>query len=313
VKDTATAFAPGSVSNVACGFDIMGFALQGPGDRVTVRRSSKPGVRIAGIRPAGLRLPEDPSRNTAGAPVIAMLAASGAGTGLDIEIEKGLPVGSGIGSSAASAVAAAVACNEVLGTGYGPEELLLFAIEGERIASGATHVDNLAPCLWGGFVLVRGYDPIDVVHLHVPENLWCTVVCPSIEIRTEEARRLLPQTIPLCDVVAQTGNAAGLVAGLMMSDYDLISRSLHDRIAEPARARLIPGFAGMKQAALQAGALGCSISGSGPAIFALSASESAARRAASAMSDVVRSNGLDHQSIVSKISQPGARVVGVNE
>jgi homoserine kinase len=238
-----------------------------------------------------------------------MLEASGAGTGLEIEIDKGLPIGSGIGSSAASAVAAAVACNEVLGTAFGMDELLRFAIEGERIASKATHVDNLAPCLWGGFVLVRGYDPIDVVQIPVPENLWCTVVCPSIEIRTEEARRLLPPAVPLRDVVAQTGNAAGLVAGLMKGDFGLISRSLHDKIAEPARSALIPGFAQMKLAALNAGSLGCSISGSGPAVFALSGSEDDARRAGSAMGDVVCAQKLEHQLFVSRISRAGARLL----
>ena len=305
----ATAFAPASVSNVACGFDIMGFALSEPGDRVTVRRTPERGVRIVRISPEGLALPVDPARNTAGAPVIAMLAASGAATGLEIEIDKGLPVGSGIGSSAASAVAAAVACNEVLGTSYGMDDLLHFAIEGERIASKATHVDNLAPCLWGGFVLVRGYDPIDVIHLPVPESLWCTIVCPSIEIRTEEARRILPQMVPLRDVVAQTGNAAGLVAGLMKGDFALIGRSLHDRIAEPVRAGLIPGFAEMKQAALDAGVLGCGISGSGPAIFALSSSEVTARRSASAMGEVVRSHLLAYESYISRISSRGARLV----
>jgi homoserine kinase len=309
VIQSATAFAPGSVSNVACGFDIMGFALDGPGDCVTVRRTREPGVRIVKIRPDGRGLPVDPARNTAGAPVIAMLEASGAGTGLEIEIDKGLPIGSGIGSSAASAVAAAVACNEVLGTAFCMDELLRFAIEGERIASKATHVDNLAPCLWGGFVLVRGYDPIDVVRIPVPENLWCTVVCPSIEIRTEEARRLLPPAVPLRDVVAQTGNAAGLVAGLMKGDFGLISRSLHDRIAEPARSALIPGFAQMKLAALNAGSLGCSISGSGPAVFALSGSEDDARRAGTAMGDVVRAQRLEHQLFVSRISGDGARLL----
>ena len=309
MKESTTAFAPASVSNVACGFDIMGFALEEPGDRVTVRRASERGVRIVGIHPEGLTLPYDAASNTAGAPVIAMLEASGADTGLEIEIHKGLPVGSGIGSSAASAVAAALACDRVLGTEYTHEKLLDFALAGERIASRATHVDNLAPCLWGGFVLVRGYDPIDVVRLSVPEDLWCTVVCPSLEIKTEEARRLLPQMVPLRDVVAQTGNAAGLVAGLISGDFGLIGRSLQDRIAEPARAGLIPGFAEMKKAALEAGALGCSISGSGPALFALSASQGVARAAGLAMGRELQTRSLDHQLFVSRISPRGACII----
>jgi homoserine kinase len=309
MKDSATAYAPASVSNVACGFDIMGFALDGPGDRVTVRRSERPGVRIVDVRPKGIKLPTDPAQNTAGAPVLAILAACGGSPGLEIEIEKGLPIGSGIGSSAASAVAAAVACNEVLGTGFGLDELLAFAVEGERVASKATHVDNVAPCLWGGFVLVRGYDPIDLVHLPPPSGLWCAVVCPSIEIRTDEARRLIPQMIPLKDVIAQTGNAAGLVAGILKGDFGLISRSLHDRIAEPARAGLIPGFHEIKRAALESGSLGCSISGSGPALFALCSSEALARRSGAAMADVLQARGLPYQLYLSAISSVGAHLV----
>jgi homoserine kinase len=297
------------VSNVACGFDIMGFALTEPGDRVTVRAVRDAGVRITRIGPAGVSLPADPARNTAGAPVMAMLAATRATTGLEVEIEKGLPVGSGIGSSAASAVAAAVACNEVLESGFDHHALLRFALEGERIASKATHVDNLAPCLWGGFVLVRGYDPVDIVHLPVPDRLWCAVLCPALEIRTDEARRILPQLIPLRDVVAQTGNAAGLVAGLMTENYGLIGRALHDRIAEPARAALIPGFEEIKRGAMDSGALGCSISGSGPAVFALAASEGAARAAASAMGEAARAHQLDHWSIICRIPRQGARIV----
>ena len=304
-----SAFAPASVSNVACGFDIMGFALDGPGDTVTVRFTSAPGVRIGKISGLASSLPMDPAQNTAGGPVLALLKLCPTRLGVEIDIHKGLPIGSGIGSSAASAVAAAVACNALLEAGLSTEELMPFAVEGERIASGAVHVDNVSPSLLGGFVLVRGYNPVDVVRICTPANLWCTIVHPHLEIQTKESRKLLPNTIPLADVIKQTGNAAGLIAGLMSGDFGLISRSLHDVIAEPVRQRAIPGFAEMKKAALDTGALGCSISGSGPSLFALSTSEETARNIGSAMCHVLATTGCAHTVFVSGINRTGARVV----
>ena len=237
------AYAPASVSNVACGFDIMGFALDQPGDRVTVRFTAGGNVTIRSITGCTSSLPMDATKNTAGAPVIEMLKHCGIRRGVEIEIRKGLPAGTGIGSSAASAVAATVACNALLDAGLSKEELLTFALHGEKIASGGIHVDNLSPSLWGGFVLVRGYDPPDIVQIPTPAALWCVIIRPHMEIQTRESRRILPKTVPLSDVVRQTGNAAGLVAGLMSGDFGLISRSLHDVIAEPARRHLVPSFA----------------------------------------------------------------------
>ncbi len=317
-----SAFAPASVSNVASGFDIMGFALESLGDTVTVRITPTPGVRIGKITGTPVALPMEVDRNTAGPPVLAVLeryqaarhSASSAGfdlrkQGIEIDIDKGLPIGSGIGSSAASAVAAAVAADALLGARLSPEELLECSVEGEKLASGAVHVDNLAPSLYGGFILVRGYNPIDVVRIKPPESLWCTILYPHIEIMTIEARKILPQTVPLRDVITQTGNAAGLVAGLLTGDLGLISRSLNDVIAEPARAHLIPGFQEIKRAALAAGALGCSISGAGPSLFALSASRRSAEMAADAMSKVLRGIGCRHSHLVSGICRAGARIV----
>jgi homoserine kinase len=303
------AFAPASVSNVACGFDIMGFALDEPGDIVTVRFSQSPGVCIKAIHGISSNIPMDSSGNTAAAPVAALLRSNGTKLGVEIEIQKGVPVGGGIGSSAASAVAAAVACNQLLEMQLTRDELLPFAVEGEKIASEAVHVDNLAPSLWGGFVLVRGYHPIDVVHIPVPQSLWCTVIHPEIEIRTKESRKLLPLSVPLGDLITQTGNAAGLVAGLLQEDFGLIGRSLQDVVAEPARRHMIPGFEVIKGAALGAGALGCSISGSGPSVFALSKGEETARRVGDAMSGVLASLGCSHRIYVSGISRTGARVI----
>jgi homoserine kinase len=295
---------------VACGFDIMGFALDEPGDTVTLRFSKTPGVRIGKITGNASALPMEAERNTAGAPVIALLKHCRTRLGVEIDIHKGLPVGSGIGSSAASAVAAAVACNELLDASLSKEDLLPFALEGEKIASDAIHVDNLSPCLWGGFILVRGYHPIDIVPIHVPQALWCTIIHPHLEIRTKESRKTLPRVIPLEDVVTQTGNAAGLIAGLMSEDFGLISRSLRDVISEPARRHLIPGFQEMKAAALAAGALGCSISGSGPSLFALATSKEAAERIGQAMGSELDLIGYPHSIIVSGINRTGARIIG---
>ncbi|HMK37841.1 MAG TPA: homoserine kinase [Bacteroidota bacterium] len=309
MKKEATAFAPASVSNVSCGFDIMGFALEGAGDTVTARLSPNPGVRIGRITGSRSPLPEDASKNTAGPPVLALLCRCDPGTGVELDINKGIPVGGGLGSSAASAVAAVLAADALLGTGLPREELLALAIEGEKIASGAVHVDNLSPCLWGGFILVRGYHPIDIVPLRVPGSLWCAVISPEIEIRTDHARRILPKAVPLQDVITQTGNAAGLVAGMFAGDYRLISRSLRDVIAEPAREHLIPGYARMKEAALAQGALGCGISGSGPSLFAFSASRREAGLIASAMGSVLDAMACPYATLVSPVGAEGARIV----
>ena len=303
------AYAPASVSNVACGFDIMGFALDQPGDQVTVRFTRGRNVTIRSITGCTSTLPMDAARNTAGAPVIEMLKHCGTRQGVEIEIHKGLPAGTGIGSSAASAVAAAVACDALLGTGLSKTELLGFALHGERIASGGTHVDNLSPSLWGGFILVRGYDPPDIVQIPVSAPVWCVIIRPHMEIRTSDARRILPESVPLRDVVRQTGNAAGLVAGLMSGDFDLISRSLHDVIAEPARRHLVPSFSEMKAAALETGALGCSLSGSGPAVFALATSRELAGRIGTSMGAVLDRISCPHSIIVSGINSTGARVI----
>jgi homoserine kinase len=303
------AFAPASVSNVACGFDIMGFALDQPGDIVTLRFSGPPGVRVKSVSGTSAPISLDPLKNTAAAPVAALLKHNGTKTGVEIEINKGIPVGGGIGSSAASAVAAAVACNELLGMNLTKDELLPYAVEGEKIASGAIHVDNLSPCLWGGFILVRGYHPIDLVHIRVPKDLWCTVIHPDIEIRTKESRKLLPREVPLDDLITHTGNAAGLIAGLLQGDFGLIGRSLQDVVAEPARKHTIPGFDAMKEASLRAGAFGCSISGSGPSLFALSKTEETAQKVGEAMGKVLDSLQCSHTMFVSGICRKGARVI----
>ncbi|MEI7812524.1 MAG: homoserine kinase [Ignavibacteria bacterium] len=302
-------FAPASVSNIACGFDIMGFAINEPGDEVVLRIKSTPGVVITLITGDGGKLPLDAEKNTAGAPVIAMLNHLETDCGIEIEIHKKMPLGSGLGSSAASAVAAAFAMNELLDAGLSKNELLYFALEGEKIASGAIHADNVAPCLWGGFVLIRGYNPIDVIEIETPKDLYCTVIHPHIEINTKESRMLLPKEVPLKSAITQWGNTAGLIAGLMKSDYALISRSLEDVIIEPVRAVTIPHYYELKQAALSAGALGCNISGSGPSVFALSGSIDNAEKAGRDMQAILDSSGLHSEIYVSEINQQGPRIL----
>lgn len=305
--DSVRAFAPATVSNVGPGFDIFGFALAAPGDEAVVSFHSSPGVVVAAIHGDGGRLPLDPRRNTAGVAVEALRRAVGEGRGLRIELFKNLPLGSGMGSSAASAAAAVFSANELLGRPLSPRELLPFCLEAERAACGSGHADNAAPSLLGGFVLVRGTLPLDVVELPVPAGLHCALVHPRLEIRTADARRVLPHMVPLADAVRQWGNVAGLTAGLLQGDMDLLRRSLRDVIVEPARAGLLPHYHPVRAAALDAGALGCGISGSGPAMFALADSLETAGRASAAMANACRETGLACEQHVSPLGQPGAR------
>ncbi len=307
--DGITAFAPATVSNVACGFDVLGFALDAPGDEVTARFAPS-GVRIDDIVNDRGRLPRDGAKNTAGVAAQALLAHVGEARGIALTIRKGLPLSSGLGGSAASAVAAVVAVDALLGSQLPIETLLACAFEGERLAAGAAHADNIAPCLYGGFVLVRSAVPPDIVRLPVPADLAAVVVHPDIEIETARARALLGSTVPLADAVQQWANLGALVDALHRGDFDLLSRSLVDTIAEPRRAPLVPGLAAIKRAAADAGALGCSLSGSGPSLFALCRGGDVARRVAAAMTDAVRHHMPgEPQTYVASIAPRGARVV----
>lgn len=250
------------------------------------------------------------TKNTAGVALIQMLEQlQQPSAGLSLEIEKKMPLGSGLGSSAASSVAAVVAANELLGRPFSRKELLPFVVEAEGVASGTPHADNVAASLLGGFILVRSNDPLDVISLDVPRQLHATVIHPHIEIRTEDTRMILRKQVSLAKAVNQWGNVGALVAGLLKSDYDLIGRALHDEIVEPIRSVLIPGYDQIKQAALQAGALGCSISGSGPSIFALSRSREDAQNIGEAMRQAVSAIGLESDLYISKVNSRGATVV----
>ncbi|HEX2463653.1 MAG TPA: homoserine kinase [Thermoanaerobaculia bacterium] len=308
----ATAFAPATVSNVACGFDVLGFAVATVGDRVTATVTPRPGVVISRIDGAGATITLDPYGNCAGVAAATLLeGAQVEGRGLELAIEKGIAPGSGLGSSAASAVAAVVAANAALGLGLPLPRLLAFALEGERIASGGVlHGDNVAPCLYGGLVAVRSLDPLDIIPIPVPDGLCCALVRPHIEIKTSESRALLGNAIPLSTAVVQWANLAGLIAGLFRGDWDLIARSLEDVVAEPVRGHQVPAFREIKQAALDAGALGASLSGSGPAVFALCRGAESAERVALAMQNALtRVAGIAGDRYVSAVGGPGARLV----
>jgi homoserine kinase len=280
---SVSVFAPATVANVASGFDVLGFALERPGDAATVYRIPEKRVAIREIRGDGGKLPKAADKNTATVAVSGFLKKIGMPFGVEVVLEKRMPLSSGRGSSAASAVAAVWAANLLAGSPLSALDLLPFTLLAEKAACGSAHADNVAPSLLGGFVLIRSYDPLDVVRLPVPAGLSCAVAHPHTEVRTEDARRILKKEIRLSDAIRQWGNLAALVAALYNGDLSLLGRSLQDVVAEPLRSLLIPGFASVKEAALSNGALGCSISGSGPSLFALCASQETANRAGAAM------------------------------
>ncbi len=299
-------FAPATVANVACGFDILGFALEKPGDEIIARLSDKPGLRITKISGARQKLPFDIDKNTAGFAAKKMLEYLGEERrGIELEIYKKMPFSSGLGSSAASAAAAVMAVNEILRRPLEKRELLPFAVLGEQVADGAYHADNVAPSLLGGMIFIRSNRELDVHRIPLPKGLYASVVFPHVEIRTEEARNILSDTVSLSKTIEQNGNLGGLILGLFNSDFELISRSLQDVIIEPQRANLIPNYYQVKEAALNNGALGCSISGAGPSIFALSANSFIAENVGIAMHKVFSDAKLESDLFLSPINQQG--------
>jgi homoserine kinase len=305
---TIKAFAPATVANVSCGFDVFGFAVEDPGDEVQLTLTGGSEVVIRQITGDGGRLPLEADRNTSGVAIQAFLKALNSKQGVDVILHKHLPLGSGMGSSAASSVAALVGINHLMGEPFAKKDLLPFAMEAERVACGSAHADNVAPSLIGGFVLIRGYEPLDVVSIPTPPDLFCTLVHPHLELKTEDSRLVLRHNISLKDAVTQWGNIAGLVAGLMKSDYELIGRSLKDVIAEPIRSLLIPGFYQIKEVAINAGALGCGISGSGPTIFALSTTREVATQVGKVMQEQFGKFKLNSEIYISRINDQGASV-----
>jgi homoserine kinase len=297
--------APATVANVVCGFDVLGFCLAEPCDLMTLRKIDEKVVRI--INRDEFNLPTEPEKNVAGAVLLAILKETKADFGFEIEIEKRIKPGSGIGSSAASAAGAAVAANKLLNNRFSKLELIHFALFGEEIASGARHADNLAPAVFGGFTLVRSLDPLDVVEIDFPP-LFATVLHPQIEIKTSEARRILPREVPLKSAINQWANVGALVAGLFKKDYALIARALEDRIIEPVRSGLIPKFDEIKAESKLAGSLGGGISGSGPSIFMLSETEETARKVENVMQQIYQNLSIRFHTYVTKINAEGVRI-----
>lgn len=298
-------FCPATIANVSCGFDVLGLALESVGDEMIVRKSDVSGIQITKI--TGQKLPLKTKNNVAGVAGLAFLKKSDYQGGFEIEIHKKIKPGSGIGSSAASSTGAVWAMNQLLGSPFSKLELVQFAMQGEKLASNVAHADNVAPAIYGGFTLVRSYDPLDIVPIHTPNELFATVIHPQIEIKTSESRKILKTNISLEKGIRQWGNLGGLIAGLFTEDYNLIGRSLEDHIVEPIRSILIPGFDQVKTAAMTSGALGCGISGSGPSIFALSKGEATARLVAKNISKVYESIELDFDTHVSRICSKGVK------
>jgi len=297
---------PGTVANLVCGFDVLGLALNDPCDVMMLRRTSTPGLVIKNLDDFGL--PEDPVKNVAGVSLLSLMAALPEPIGLEMTIDKKIKPGSGIGSSAASAAGSVAAANILLGNVFTKTELVQFAMNGEKLASGVKHADNIAPCLLGGVTLIRSIYPLDIVPIK-PPPLFVTIVHPQIEVKTSDARQILKKQILLKDAIRQWGNIAGLVAGLMNGDYELISRSLEDVIIEPVRSILIPAFDQVKKRSLAAGALGGGISGSGPSIFMLSINEKIARSVEHEMADVYHHAGIPYSTYVTTINNEGVKIV----
>ncbi len=307
LPSSVTVHAPATIANVGCGFDVLGLCLTAPYDTITLRRCEQPGLTITHLD--DYHLPTDPTHNVAGAALLALLREVPETLGFEVEITKGIRPGSGIGSSAASAAGAVVAANALLGNRFDNKQLIDMAMYGEAVASGVRHADNIAPAICGGFTLVRAVQPVlDVVALPAPA-LWVAVVHPQFEVKTKEARAVLPTQVPLSLAVRQWANVGGLVAGFLTQDFELIGRALDDYIVEPARAALLPGLGDAKKRALAAGALGGGISGSGPSIFMLNKDEATAHAAAEAMGAVYQKMGIAFHLHVGPIATQGARVV----
>lgn len=322
-------FCPATIANLSCGFDVLGLCLATAGDEMIIRKSEIKGVRITKI--VGADLPLETEKNVSGVAALAMLKsikkvgnkyipidyeidfdidiAIDIDFGFEIEIYKNIKAGSGIGSSAASSAGAVFGINELLGKPFSRKELVKFAMQGEKLASGNAHADNVAPCLLGGFTLVRCSEPLDIIKIDSPSELYATVVHPQIELKTSDARSVLKQNVSLKSAITQWGNVGGLVAGLYTNDYELIGRSLHDEIIEPIRSMLIPGFDLIKKAANENGALGSGISGSGPSIFALSKGKDTAEKIAKAMRKVYEEMNLPYEIHVSKVNPDGVSII----
>ncbi|NVK07664.1 MAG: homoserine kinase [Tenacibaculum sp.] len=300
-------FSPATVANVSCGFDALGLALETVGDTMTFTKTDTKGVKI--IKITGADLPLDAQINAAGVVALAMLEKHPADFGVDITIHKGYTPGSGLGSSAASAAGAAFGVNQLLGNVFSPLQLTQFAMLGEEATCGTPIADNVSAAIYGGFTLVRSYEPLSIVKIPVPTDLRVVAIHPQVEVKTKDARNVLPTEVPLKDAVIQWANVGGLISGLHSNDYQLIADSLIDIIVEPARKTLIPHFDLVKKEALKAGALGAGISGSGPTIFALCKGDATAKNVYKAIQNTYQDKQIDFNMILSKINTEGIKIL----
>lgn len=299
-----TVLSPATVANLVCGFDILGLALNDPSDIMHLEITDNPGLIIENLD--SFNLPTEPEKNVAGVALLSLMATLEHPIGFKLSIEKTIKPGSGIGSSAASAAGAVVAANKLLGNRFSRDELIQFAMNGEKLASGVKHADNIAPCIMGGITLVRSIHPLDIIPIE-PPPMYVTIVHPQIEVRTSDARQILKKQILLKDAIRQWGNIAGLVTGFLKSDYDLIGKSLEDFIIEPVRSILIPEFANVKRRSKEAGALGGGISGSGPSIFMLSKEKSVAENIQKEMKSIYDGIGIENSTYVTTINTIGVK------
>ncbi|MGF1923725.1 MAG: homoserine kinase [Bacteroidia bacterium] len=303
-------FAPATVANVVCGFDVLGFAVNEPGDEVVMRLVDEPGVRLLKITGDDGRLPLDSAKNTVSASVQHYLKhLDRVDVGVEIELHKKMPIGSGLGSSSASTVAGLFAINQLMGNLLTPRELVPFAMMGEELACGYGHADNVAPALMGGFVLIRSYEPLDIIALPTPTNLFAAIVYPEVDVPTKDARQMIRSKVLLKDAVTQWGNVAGLVSGLFLNDIDLVGRSMKDVLIEPVRSILIPGFETLRSLAMENGAVGFGISGSGPSVFALAKDEDTARKITVAQQEHLAKLKINCNAYVSSVNANGPRVI----
>lgn len=307
--NSVSVFAPATVANVAVGFDILGFPLDAVGDKITVTKIDEPVVRIKSISGLNLSLPLEASKNTAGVVLQEIIKNYNLDFGFEIDIEKGIPLGSGMGGSAASSVGALVGANELLDNKLSKYELLKYSLLGEKTASGAEHGDNVTPCLFGGLTLTRSIYPIDVIKIPIPESIAVVLVHPHFRLDTSVSRSVLRSQLPVHDFVKQSANLAGFISGCYTNDLDLIKRSLSDVLIEPHRAPLIPGFESAKSAAISEGALGCSISGSGPSIFAWCNGFDSAERVRQSIVSALKNETIESDAWISKVSSSGATII----
>jgi homoserine kinase len=306
MQQSITIKSPATIANLVCGFDILGLALEEPFDVMKLEITEEPGLKIK--HTDSYLLPERPEDNVAGAALLSLMKTLDKKIGFKLTIDKKIKPGSGLGSSAASAAGAVYAANKLLGNKFNNDDLIKFAMNGEKVASGVKHADNITPCLMGGVTLIRSIHPLDVIQINAPE-LFITVVHPQIEVKTSDARQILKEEVLLKKAIKQWGNIAGLVAGLMQGNYELIGRSLEDVIVEPVRSILIPAFDEVKKKCIESRALGGGISGSGPSIFMLNKDKKTALEVENIMKDIYTRIGIDFKTYVTKLNTKGITII----